>query len=208
MLVVDDNETNRGLLNNLLTLVGFQVREAVNGEEAVRVWEEWKPPLILMDVVMPVMNGYEATRKIRTLPDGQTPRVIAVTASVLDKNEQVIRDAGMDDFISKPVKEQELFDKIRQQVGVDYLYEDQASPAVAAKTPQAFASKPESLAKLPAELVEQMRGAIQNGEMGQLRQSIRQAAGYDESLADALCTLADNYEYDALSKLLAQEKPQ
>ena len=88
LLIVDDDPNNRDWLNKLLTSLGFLVREADNGQEAIRIWEEWRPQLILMDIRMPVMDGLEATRRIRASQAGDAPVIIAVSASALDDGSQ------------------------------------------------------------------------------------------------------------------------
>ncbi len=124
ILVVDDVALNRKLLTHLLNNVGFDVREAVNGKDAVEQWQAWQPDLIWMDMRMPVMNGEEATRRIKALagPDN-TPRLIALTASVFNDNKAAAIDSGCDDFVSKPIQAHEIFDKITQHLGVKYQYE-------------------------------------------------------------------------------------
>ena len=94
MLIVDDERNNREWLNKLLTLVGFAIREADNGEEAIQIWEAWRPQLILMDRRMPVMDGIEATRRIRTHPAGEQTKIIAVTASAMDEDQASRRQLG------------------------------------------------------------------------------------------------------------------
>ena len=85
-LVVDDQEVNRQLLVKLLTPIGFQVREAENGKAGLQVWQDWQPQLIFMDMRMPVMDGYEATRQIKATTRGQATIIIALTASGLPGN--------------------------------------------------------------------------------------------------------------------------
>ncbi len=125
ILVVEDKWTNRLLLFRLLTIVGFSVREATNGEEAVALWESWEPHLILMDMRMPVMDGYEATKKIRSHVKGQATVIIALTASVFEEHRAAVLSAGCDDFIRKPFREKLLLAKISDYLGVNYIYEEQ-----------------------------------------------------------------------------------
>src|SRR5205085_2340596 len=91
VLIVDDEPNNRGWLMRLLGIIGFSLREAENGAEAVRVWQEWKPDLILMDVRMPVMDGLEAICEIRR-QGGTKTIIIAVTASAMNEDRRLIME--------------------------------------------------------------------------------------------------------------------
>ncbi len=113
MLVADDQDSNRDWLCALLESVGFEVREAKNGHEALEIWQAWRPELVLMDMRMPLMDGYEATRQIRSAPGGDSTVIIAVTASTLDERMPAMMDAGVDDVVCKPFQEGHLFDKIQ-----------------------------------------------------------------------------------------------
>ncbi|MDY6938864.1 MAG: ATP-binding protein [Cyanobacteriota bacterium] len=136
ILVAEDRWENRQLLLKLLTSVGFDVREASNGREAVEIWEHWQPHLIWMDMQMPVMNGYEATREIKTRErlrhqesaNGHqgnpiTTAILALTASAFEEDRQKILQIGCDDFVRKPFRAEELFAKMNHYLGVEYLYE-------------------------------------------------------------------------------------
>jgi signal transduction histidine kinase/DNA-binding NarL/FixJ family response regulator len=128
ILIADDRPTNRQLLVQLLTPLGFDVREAHNGEEAIAQWQEWHPHLILMDMQMPVLNGDEATRHIKSqLKDGQPsegqPIIIALTASVFEEQKSVVLAAGCDDFVRKPVQIDYLLERIAHHLGVQYIYQ-------------------------------------------------------------------------------------
>ncbi|MGL5832269.1 MAG: ATP-binding protein [Waterburya sp.] len=123
ILVVDDRVENRQLLLKLLRPIGFQVQEAVNGQEAVEIWQIWRPHLIWMDMRMPVMNGYEASQQIKAHLQGQATVIIALTASTLEEEKAVVLSAGCDDFVRKPFREDVIFDKMAQYLGVSYLYE-------------------------------------------------------------------------------------
>ena len=127
ILVVDDKSVNRKLLFKLLTPVGFEVKEASNGQEAIVVWDEWEPHLIFMDMRMPVMDGYEATKYIKSTTKGNATAVIALTASVLEEEKAIVLSAGCDDFLRKPFKEQTIFETLSQYLGVTYIYEQSES---------------------------------------------------------------------------------
>ncbi|HEY9618847.1 MAG TPA: ATP-binding protein [Crinalium sp.] len=124
ILVVDDRWVNRQLLLKLLEPIGFEVRDAENGQQAIALWEEWQPHLIWMDMRMPVMDGYEATRYIKAHLQGQATVIIAITASVFDEERAIVLAAGCDDFVRKPVWEEIVFEKMTQYLGVRYLYEE------------------------------------------------------------------------------------
>ena len=127
ILVVDDKSVNRTLLFKLLTPLGFEVREASNGQEAIVVWDEWEPHLIFMDMRMPVMDGYEATKYIKSTTKGNATAVIALTASVLEEEKAIVLSAGCDDFLRKPFKEKTIFEALSQYLGVTYIYEQSES---------------------------------------------------------------------------------
>ena len=110
ILIVDDKWTNRQLLIKLLNPLGFELKEAENGQQAIEVWEEWEPHLIWMDMRMPVMDGYTATQQIKAHLKGQATAIIALTASVLEEERAVVLSAGCDDFLRKPFKENDIFE--------------------------------------------------------------------------------------------------
>jgi CheY-like chemotaxis protein len=95
ILVVDDRDYNRQLLVKLLEPLGFEVQEATNGTEAIEIWDSYSPHLIWMDIRMPVMDGYEATKRIKSTTKGQATAVIALTASVWEEEKAVILSAWL-----------------------------------------------------------------------------------------------------------------
>jgi signal transduction histidine kinase/ligand-binding sensor domain-containing protein/CheY-like chemotaxis protein len=147
VLVVDDTRENRDLLTEMLGLVGFHVREASNGADAVDLAATWRPHLIVLDWRMPGMDGHEVTRRIRiaegrseegrvgiselsdpSLPAPHSPlrltRIIALTASAFDHDREMILASGCDAFLAKPFREEVLFEEIAHQLGVRYVYDD------------------------------------------------------------------------------------
>ena len=142
VLIADDVEDNRQLLAQLLGPVGFEIRLATNGAEAVHEFEVWRPHLILMDFRMPVMDGHEAIRRIRAIAGGKDSKIIAVTASAMDENRQELIAIGADDFISKPFREMDLFQKIHDHAGVEYVYVEEPAAADPQQTAGLTAESP------------------------------------------------------------------
>jgi CheY-like chemotaxis protein len=198
VLIADDVEDNRQLLAQLLGPVGFEIRLATNGAEAVREFGEWRPHLILMDFRMPVMDGHEAIRRIRAIAGGKDPKIIAVTASAMDENRQELIAIGADDFISKPFREMDLFQKIHAHVGVEYVYAEE--PAAAAKEETAGLTA-ECLSRLPEDLIHLMREAVIGANLDQLLARIQEVEARDPCTAGGLRGLAEHFEYQKLLDL-------
>jgi PAS domain S-box-containing protein len=199
VLIADDVDDNRQLLAQLLGPVGFEIRLANNGAEAVKGFEQWKPHLILMDFRMPVMDGHEAIRRIRALPGGLEPKIIAVTASAMDENRQELMEVGAHDFISKPFREAELFRKIHTHLGVSYDYADEAEPIVEEEVAELSAA---SVGALPISLIAALHEAVTTADLDQVLVIIDDIEGIDSSLAKRLRRLAEAFRYQDLLDLL------
>jgi CheY-like chemotaxis protein len=203
VLVVDDEPNNRGWLKRLLESVGFTVQESVNGAEAIRVWKQWNPQLILMDMRMPVMDGMEATKRIRSIESGQPTIILALTASALEENRLAALESGVDDFLSKPCVEEELFEKTRIHLGLSYDFEEVA-PGRTESTVYPGATRFETLQRISPSLVSDLLIAIRNGEKENLDKLVERVAAVDETAAGVLQKLSDEYEYDAMTRLLKE----
>jgi PAS domain S-box-containing protein len=203
ILVVDDHFENRDWLIKLLTSLGFSVRGAENGAAAIRSWEEWNPQLILMDMHMPVMDGLEATRRIKTDARGKETIIIALTASALDEDRRAVSQSGADDFLSKPCREDELLEKMRALLNI--AYDVEMSGAEDQPVAGAAALGVERLKQIPLELVEQLSNATLEGNKRLLDKLILQVRETEDAgSAHALQELADKYDYDALTRLLEE----
>ena len=117
ILVVEDTEDNRQIMRDLLTSVGYELIEAVNGEEGVAMAKQHKPDLILMDIQLPILDGYEATRRIKADAALASVPIIAVTSYALAGDEAKTRAAGCDAYIAKPVVPRTVADTIQQLIG-------------------------------------------------------------------------------------------
>ena len=114
ILVIEDTEDNRQIIRDLLSSAGYEMIEAVDGIEGVAVAERERPDLILMDIQLPGIDGYEATRRIRALPEIGTTPIIAVTSYALSGDEAKAREAGCDGYVAKPFSPRQLLAKIRE----------------------------------------------------------------------------------------------
>ena len=114
ILVVEDQEDNMQILRDLLASAGYELIEAVNGEEALTAVVKQPPDLILMDIQIPIIDGYEATRRIKADPKTRSIPILAVTSHALEGGEEKARLAGCDDFVAKPYSPRQLLAKIRQ----------------------------------------------------------------------------------------------
>jgi len=200
LLVVDDVAESRRLLVKMLTQLGFAVRTAENGLEAIRAWEEWQPHLILMDMRMPTLDGHTATRRIKATPQGKDTVIIAVSASVLKEEIASMLADGCDDFVHKPFREGEIVAQLVKHLGVRVIYEaDQpanlrtAQSAYAPGTPPAF-----DLSALSERWIANVRHAATVGDPAQLYQLAAEVQERQPALTGMLCTWTDNFNYDAI----------
>lgn len=202
VLLADDNAPNRNWLKQLLTLIGCQVIEAANGEDAIRVWEQWKPQLILMDLQMPLLDGFEATRRIKALPAGRDTVILALTATVLEESRRAILAAGAADLLGKPMEESMLFEKMQSRLGIEFIYESAAAAAPVNEEPVSPERRAQSVAGLPAALRAAMRDAIANGDLEGFQSRLQEAGQIDPAVVRYLQPLAEQYDYDNLLQLL------
>jgi CheY-like chemotaxis protein len=196
VLVVDDRLDARQLLVRLLTPLGFKVQEAVNGQQAVEMWQAWRPHLIWMDIRMPVMDGCTATRLIKATPEGQATVIIALSASSFEEERTDVLAAGCDDFLRKPLQEEELFGLMQKHLGLRFLYEE-ASPAMPDTLVQVQAG---ALTTLPDELRRSLEQALIRLDTDGVASAIAQVS--DKPMAHALEKMAHDFHYGELLQLL------
>ncbi|NLW91442.1 MAG: response regulator [Syntrophomonadaceae bacterium] len=200
VLVVDDRETNRELLTQLLGRIGFKVSEAADGVEGVSLHEAWQPDLILMDLMMPGMDGYEAIARIRQSDGGQNVSIIAISASVLEESEAEALRVGADAFMRKPFRQNDLLDEIQLLTGVQFEYEEESLDEAREELGE---EKLEGQV-LNLELLERLKAAVENGDTRKLKDLIQAVASIDSRLARQMYKMTENYDYVGLMKVLSQ----
>ena len=201
ILIVDDKEENMRVAVNFLQLVGFKTNEAINGEEAIRIFEEWEPDLILMDMRMPVMDGYEATRRIKLTEKGKKTPIVALTASAFDEEQEKIGSLDIQGYIRKPYRESELFSTIGKVLNIKYIYEEENKPFASEKYFQNEDTLKEDIIKLPDEIVIAMQDALAVADLDVLIKNIKSLHPDSSELSQHLMSLANNYQYDSLQEI-------
>ena len=205
IMVVEDVEENRRLLVKLLESIGFSVRFANNGIEAIKLWEDWEPHLIWMDMLMPQMDGYEATKRIKTTLKGQATVIIALTASAFSEERSAILGAGCNDFIPKPFQEEVLFEKMAHHLGVRYIYsqdcEGESTDAQSQTQNLPLSLDASSFLVMPREWIMQLNQAAITLDNELILQLISEIPAAEVALASALTNLLNNFRLDIIFDL-------
>ncbi|MBS1214118.1 MAG: domain S-box protein [Proteobacteria bacterium] len=189
VLVVEDQRYGQLLLEKLLENAGFEVKVADNGARAVDLFEEWRPHFIWMDRRMPVMDGLEATRRIRALAYGKDVKIAAVTASAFSDQRDEMLQAGMDDFVRKPYRPAEIFDCMKRLLGVRYVSK-RTEYADAGPRPSL-----DELSGLPDSLREDLAKALLIGHVDQLATVMLRVRELNPGLAEALAGYFARFDY-------------
>ena len=200
ILIVEDKLENRQLLHKLLEPLNLDVREAVNGQEAVEQFEQWHPHLIWMDIRMPVMNGLEATQRIRECKAGTDTRIVALTAHALEEERLEILEAGCDDFIRKPYRDTEIFDALAKQLGIRFLYAEEEVP-IAAVTEEDKLDE-EQLKKIPPDLIENLQEAAILLDGQRCLKVAGIISDHNHKLGDRLRRMVENLKYKEMLAVL------
>ncbi|MBE9223869.1 response regulator [Phormidium sp. LEGE 05292] len=203
ILIVDDKALNRQLLVKLLNPLGFELQEAGNGEEAIAIWEKWEPHLILMDMRMPVMDGYTATKQIKATKKGQSTAIIAVTASVFEEERTIVLSAGCDDFLRKPFREAEIFDIMNRHIGVRYIYEDKSDDTPSLSEVNNTVLTATDFQNIPESLLVNLKEAVINIDVESAELIIREIYQYNPDVAKSIKNYIDNFNYEKILHLIA-----
>jgi len=202
VLIVEDQVENQLLLRNLLEGVGFIVEVSNHGGEAVDAFPRFKPQFIWMDRRMPVMDGLEATRRIRALEGGKEVKIVAVTASVFEDQREEMIAQGMDGFVRKPFVASEIFDCMEALLGVRYDLETAADP----EEPSASASLPDLLASLPETLRGALSDALTKGDTDEIAGMMPRLERAAPTLPKTLARHLENFDYLPILQALESAK--
>ncbi len=199
LLVVDDKAINRQLMVKLLSPLGFELKEASNGQEAIAIWEEWQPHLIWMDMRMPVMDGYEATRYIKSHIKGNATAVVALTASVLEEEKAIVLSAGCDDFIRKPFKESVIFESLTKHLGIQFIYESITTDILNSSEP---ALSSQHFQVMSQAWLQKLSETALEADSEQVLLLIKEIPETEEFLAKNLTKLARHFQFEKILDLI------
>ncbi|MDZ8259862.1 PAS domain S-box protein [Nostoc sp. ChiQUE01b] len=236
ILVVDDRKDNCDLLTQLFNSVGFETLAAANGQEAIALWQTWHPHLIWMDMRMPVIDGYKATRQIRAMeqgtesrgagetrgitnpqcpmPNAQSPIpnartvIIALTASAFEEQRSNILAAGCDDLIRKPFREDVIFSKMAEFLGVSYVYaeEQENIDQMQLATSELKNLKPQDLVIMQEEWRTALHQAAIQVDAEVILQLIEQIPETHSALSQRLTDLVNRFCFDEIIELTETRK--
>ncbi len=197
ILIVDDDPHNCHLLEHYLRPLGFQIQLAENGQVAIERYKFWQPHLILLDMRMPIMDGYQAAREIKNLIQAGHPTtvIVAVTASAFSDEQTKTLAAGCDLFVRKPVQEQEIWNLIAEQLGLTYHYAEDQPPQQKDWTAL--------LAGIPPAKIANLREAAELGYMEALEKAISAIFPHSPELGNLLNQWAQQFEYSEILTLLS-----
>ena len=198
ILIVEDGPENRRLLKRMLQNVGFRVRVAESGEQAIALFAEWKPDFIWMDLCLPDMDGLRATQRIRAMEGGAEVRIAAITAHVYTEHRESVLAAGLNDLVRKPFGPAEVFLCMARHLGVCYLHRDSA-PSVAIGSQHLNA---EELAAVPEQMRDELASSLVTLEVDRITQAIDRISGPYPAIGGLLRRSADRLAYTHLLRTL------
>jgi CheY-like chemotaxis protein len=200
ILIVDDRWENRSVIVNLLEPLGFTLVEASNGQEGLDKTQELQPDLIIADLAMPVMNGFEMTRLLRESEAFQHKPIIASSASVSNIDRQQSLAAGYDDFLPKPVSAAELLDQLEHHLQLEWIYQSEADDVV-----PSMANVPKEMVIPSSEELANLYKAAQAGYVLDIQAEAnllkKRNASYT-AFADKILRLAEEFEDEAIAALV------
>lgn len=207
ILIAEDRWESRHLLQQILSPLGFDIKTAENGREAVEIWEQWNPELIWMDMRMPVMDGYQATRYIRSHIKGQATAIIALTASGLDSERAFILSAGCNDYVRKPFQESLILEKIAEHIGVRYDYReiDQSSVIPRLQSIDDCAEQlTQYLTYLSLEWIESLWQAAKVADKELILELVQEQQSAHPQLSIIIQNIIDHFRYDILIQVTSE----
>jgi PAS domain S-box-containing protein len=200
ILIVEDQADNQALLSHLLECVGLQTKIADNGQMGVELFQSFHPQLILMDRLMPVMDGEEATKLIRQLPEGKRVKIVAVTASAFKEQREQMLNVGMDDVVGKPYRPDEIYDCLSKQLDIKFQYEESGEPE-----DEVRALTTEMVSLLPKALCNELYEALESLERERIDQVVQRVGEHDRVVEKTLARLVEGFNYPAILQVLERD---
>jgi signal transduction histidine kinase len=203
VLIVDDHEDSRTLLRQTLDELGFETEEAADGSAALAVWERWQPHLLVLDLHMPGMDGFEIMQQVRTRPGGQSLRIVVLTAEVFEDSRRRAFLAGADAYLSKPFRSERFLEQIRRLLDVEFVDDDALPIAERSCEPEPGREAVcLDASRWPTDLLARVRLAVTHADLEQLLGLLDEGRNHDPEGGAALRQLAERYEYEKLMRTI------
>jgi signal transduction histidine kinase/CheY-like chemotaxis protein len=213
VLVVDDRWENRSVIINLLQPLGFEVVGAANGQQGLAKARQWRPDLIISDLVMPAMDGFELIRQLRRLPELKGVVIIASSASVFQADEYRSISAGANQFLPKPISAEMLLETLRLLLGVEWVYESQedgsqeGEEGSLSSTPESIPGVAEKILPPPMEILNQLDSHLKKGDLDGVLETLARLEGQDNHsgpFVREVRLLAEDFQVKELRNLIQQ----
>ena len=223
ILIVEDIAESRLLLSQLLKSVGFEVKEAENGQQGVELYKKWQPDLIWMDIRMHIMDGYEAIKQIKSTPTGRDIPIIALTASAFEEQRMMALVVGGDDFIRKPFREADIFNMMAKHLNIRYIYQDEQNNDVPRLPRQKTKNSDETvehpspvpmlnkaqiikngLTKLSPSWLTDLQYALDIADIDLVMELLHQLKVDDNHLVELITNMVNEFQFESLSEWITE----
>lgn len=202
ILIVDDREVNRDILARILEPLGFPVNEASGGREALDLIGSWNPDLVLLDLVMPDLDGRDVIKTVKADTLHADLRIIVITASVLDIAKDEILQLGADAFIRKPFREQIVLNEIKDLFGLEYIYDNKKYSNDSILTVISETELAESLQLIPPDIRMYLKNSLKTGDIEEIQKFIKEISSIDAELAKQIDYLIEDFEFGFMIETL------
>ncbi|WP_038296684.1 hybrid sensor histidine kinase/response regulator [[Scytonema hofmanni] UTEX B 1581] len=204
ILIVDDRWENRAVIVNLLQPINFEMIEANNGQDGLEKAQEFQPDVIITDLSMPVMDGFEMTQALRNLAEFKNALIIASSASVFSSDRQKSTEAGCNDFLAKPVQARKLFEQLQSYLGLEWIYETKDNSELVAESQETF-TKVDEMVIPPSQELTNLYQAAKGGYVLRIIEEanrIKQLDSKYTAFANSILKLADEFDDEAIANLI------
>jgi signal transduction histidine kinase/DNA-binding NarL/FixJ family response regulator len=206
ILIVDDRWENRAVILNLLEPIGFEIIEAKDGQEGLDQIQSNRPDLVITDLAMPIMDGFEMLKHLRQDSANQNLPVIVSSASVFELDQDNSIAAGGNTFLEKPVQADKLFEQLQEQLQLQWIYAVNA-PALTGQSANAAQSESADIILPPVETLKHLAQMIDEGDLFNIQEKVRALAASEpqyNAFAKVVTQLAENFQVKQLTALIQQ----
>jgi len=200
LLIVDDRETNRDILVRMLSKIGFVTKECDNGASAIECAAKWKPDIILLDLIMPEMDGKEVIKRLRQEPNGSDYKIIVLTASALEEDKKSVIKLGADTFLRKPFRQNDILEEIKKLTNIEYLFENNQNSENTPIITNEYLKK--EMSELTEDILKSIKNNILIGDIAELKRISNSLDQSNLSLSKHLASLIEEYEFERITKII------